>query len=69
MPALTGNLDNVDYKAHPIFGMMIPQTCPDVPSNMLNPDDTWKNQDQYNTTASLLAHKFEENYKQCSVLT
>ena len=67
--ALAGKLDHVKYKAHPAFGMMIPQTCPGVPSTMLNPADTWKSQDQYNKIAALLAHKFEENYKQCSVLT
>ena len=30
--ALSGQLDSVEYKQDPIFNLMIPKFCPDVPS-------------------------------------
>jgi phosphoenolpyruvate carboxykinase (ATP) len=35
--ALNGELDAVEYKYHARFGLAIPQTCPDVPDDILNP--------------------------------
>jgi phosphoenolpyruvate carboxykinase (ATP) len=37
--ALNGELDAVEYKYHG-FGLAIPQTCPDVPDDILNPSKT-----------------------------
>src|SRR5690606_37906676 len=35
--ALEGKLNNVQYEAHPVFGMLMPESCPGVPSEVLNP--------------------------------
>lgn len=60
--ALNDQLENVDYIQHPVFGLHIPQTCPNVPSEVLNPKDTWSDQDSYDTKASELAASFKKNF-------
>lgn len=61
--ALTGTLDNVGYRVHSIFGVSIPMTCPGVPSEVLSPRETWKNDEGYYTKANELADAFTENFK------
>ncbi len=61
--ALNGELDNVDYVQHPIFGVEMPTTCPNVPADILNPRNTWENKEAYDTKASGLAAKFVENFR------
>jgi phosphoenolpyruvate carboxykinase (ATP) len=62
--ALDGELDNVAYKIHPIFGLNVPQECPNVPSEVLNPKDTWADQAAYDKQAHQLARSFKENFDQ-----
>jgi phosphoenolpyruvate carboxykinase (ATP) len=62
--ALNGLLDNVSYQAHPVFGIMVPQTCPGVPEELLNPWNTWADQEAYYATAEMVAGKFRENYEE-----
>jgi phosphoenolpyruvate carboxykinase (ATP) len=62
--ALNGDLDDVAYWSHPVFGMMIPQSCPDVPRDILNPWNTWADQKEYGCTAEKLSQKFNENFAQ-----
>ncbi len=61
--ALEGGLKNVSFKKHPIFGLEMPTTCPNVPSEILNPKETWKNKKSYDIQASELAASFKENFK------
>jgi phosphoenolpyruvate carboxykinase (ATP) len=61
--ALSGNLDNVNYETHPIFGVNIPTQCPEVPSNLLNPRNTWANKNDYDKKASYLASLFNKNFE------
>lgn len=61
--ALNGELDGVGYEKHPIFGMEIPTSCPNVPAELLNPRDTWKDKKQYDLNAKSLANEFIENFK------
>ena len=61
--ALNGELDNVEYEAHPIFGMLMPKQCNDVPVNILNPKFTWTDRDAYDTTAKNLAQQFIKNFE------
>ena len=49
--ALDGQLDDVNYVKHPIFGLDVPQTCPNVPSEVLNPKETWSNAKAYDIQA------------------
>ena len=60
--ALNGELNNVEYKYNELFHVNVPQSCPNVPSEILNPEDTWANKEEYNNTAEKLASKFSDNY-------
>jgi phosphoenolpyruvate carboxykinase (ATP) len=60
--ALEGALDNVAYEAHPVFGMMMPANCPGVPSEILNPRNTWADKDAYDAMAKNLATQFIKNF-------
>ena len=61
--ALEGKLDQVSYRPHPVFGMMIPEQCPEVPSQLLSAESTWKDKDAYTTTANRLARYFIANFE------
>jgi phosphoenolpyruvate carboxykinase (ATP) len=60
--ALSGKLDNVPYEKDPIFGLKVPQACPDVPPEILNPRQTWLDKNAYNEKAKDLARRFHENF-------
>ncbi|MBM3416692.1 MAG: phosphoenolpyruvate carboxykinase (ATP) [Bacteroidetes bacterium] len=61
--ALEGKLDNVEYATHPVFGMAMPVTCPDVPSEVLNPRNTWADKNAYDEKAKYLAGLFTRNFE------
>ena len=61
--ALEGKLDNVEYQEHPIFGLAMPVECENVPSEVLNPRNTWKDKDAYDAKANKLADFFQNNFK------
>jgi phosphoenolpyruvate carboxykinase (ATP) len=44
------------------FGLAIPQTCPDVPDDILNPSKTWSDATLYDQKAVELAQKFKANF-------
>ena len=60
---LDGQLDNVEWKKDPIFQVYIPQSCPGVPSELLNPSNTWLDKKEYTITANKLVKRFAENVK------
>jgi phosphoenolpyruvate carboxykinase (ATP) len=61
--ALEGQLDKVAYETHEVFGLAMPTTCPDVPVEILNPRNTWKDKAAYDAKASELAGKFVDNFE------
>jgi phosphoenolpyruvate carboxykinase (ATP) len=64
--ALNGELDNVEYETHPIFGLQMPKSCPNVPSAVLNPRETWADKDAYDGKANDLAEEFIRNFEKYS---
>ncbi|MCI5057118.1 MAG: phosphoenolpyruvate carboxykinase (ATP) [Flavobacteriales bacterium] len=62
--ALNGDLNNVEYHNHPVFGLAMPKNCPNVPDEILNPKSTWENQTSYDNQASKLAEAFNNNFEQ-----
>ena len=60
--AMNGELDNVQYEAHPVFGVLTPQSCPNVPAEILNPRDTWTDKEAYDKKANELAQLFVKNF-------
>lgn len=61
--ALEGKLSNVEFKAHSIFGLQMPNECPDVPKDILYPKNTWIDKNAYDEKANILAEKFVNNFK------
>lgn len=55
------NKDN--YHIHSVFGVLQPRTCPNVPTSVLSPRQTWNNDEGYYKTAHKLANSFKENFK------
>jgi phosphoenolpyruvate carboxykinase (ATP) len=62
--ALAGDLDAVEKRAHPQFGVLVPTSCPGVPSEVLDPRSTWADPAAYDRTAADLVRRFEQNFKQ-----
>ncbi|XOV67855.1 MAG: phosphoenolpyruvate carboxykinase (ATP) [Fluviicola sp.] len=62
--AMNGKLDNVEYVTQPVFELAIPTTCEGVPSEILNPKDTWADKAAFDETANSLANKFVANFEQ-----
>lgn len=61
--ALEGKLDNAEFEAHSVFGMMMPKECPGVPAEVLNPRNTWANKEEYDAKAKDLAAQFIKNFE------
>ncbi len=61
--ALNGELVKVEYKTDAIFGFKVPTSCDGVPSNILNPSDSWASKEEYMTKYRQLARRFVENFK------
>jgi len=62
--ALNGDLDAVEFKPDPNFGLLVPTSCPGVPDEVLQPKSTWQDQSAYDTAAQDVAKRFETNFKQ-----
>ncbi|MBA4317208.1 MAG: phosphoenolpyruvate carboxykinase (ATP) [Flavobacterium sp.] len=60
--ALNGELNDVAYENHKVFGIAIPQSCPNVPSEILNPRNTWQDPNLYDKKAVELAQMFKANF-------
>lgn len=61
--ALEGKLDKAEYAFDPVFGFAVPQDCEGVPSEILNPRNTWTDKQAYDERASFLANLFKKNFE------
>ncbi len=61
--AMNGDLAEVDYIHDPVFHVMIPQSCPGVEAEILNPRDTWRDGNAYDKRAQKLAGEFAAHFK------
>jgi phosphoenolpyruvate carboxykinase (ATP) len=61
--AMNGELNNVEFEAHPTFGVLMPKSCPNVPSEILNPRETWADKEAYDKKANELAGLFVKNFE------
>ncbi len=59
---LTGVLAEATTKPDPVFGVNVPQSCPEVPANLLIPRSTWNDGAQYDARAKELAGLFTQNF-------
>jgi phosphoenolpyruvate carboxykinase (ATP) len=60
--ALNGSLARVETRPDPIFGILVPTSCPGVPDGVLWPRNTWQDKEAYDASARNLARRFQENF-------
>lgn len=62
--ALNGELEKAEFVTDPVFGVQVPTSCPGVPSEVLQPRNTWADKEAFDKQARDLATKFVENFAQ-----
>jgi phosphoenolpyruvate carboxykinase (ATP) len=60
----SGDLKDMPMNKDKYFNLQIPQRCPGVPEEVLEPQRTWQNQNEYDRQARALATRFQENFVQ-----
>jgi phosphoenolpyruvate carboxykinase (ATP) len=66
MAALTQELESIRFSQEEHFGLWIPETCPGVPGDILNPIRTWTDPEAYQRQVQNLVARFAENFAQFS---
>lgn len=61
--ALDGGLAGVPTTPDPVFGVHVPERCPGVPSEILQPRSAWKDPEAYDQQARRLAEMFQRNFE------
>ncbi len=59
---LNGELEKSEFELDPIFNVLVPKTCPNVPSEVLSPKQMWADKAEYEKTAKMLAALFQKNF-------
>ncbi|MBF2026411.1 MAG: phosphoenolpyruvate carboxykinase (ATP) [Oscillatoriales cyanobacterium C42_A2020_001] len=62
--ALNRQLEDVNYRPHPIFKILVPDTVSGVLSEILDPKRMWQDPAAYDLQAQKLAQQFIENFQQ-----
>src|SRR6056297_2728802 len=60
---LSGKLDNAETVQDDVFGVKIPKECPNVPSEILIPKNTWNDPSAYDEQAKKLGSLFNKNFE------
>jgi phosphoenolpyruvate carboxykinase (ATP) len=60
---LEDKLDKVKYRKDKLFGFEVPESCPDVPEDVLEPSNSWGNKEEYWKKYDALSARFIENFK------
>jgi len=60
---LEGKLESVEYITDPIFHFKVPKSCPEVPSQVLDPASSWPSREAYMKRYRSLASRFIDNFK------
>ena len=50
-----------------MFGLSVPTSCPEVPSELLQPRATWADKAAYDEKAKKVAQLFRDNFKKYEV--
>lgn len=61
--AMRGELNDAKFETHPVFGLDMPLSAPNVDAQMLNPRATWCDKNAYDAKAQTLADMFRDNFK------
>jgi phosphoenolpyruvate carboxykinase (ATP) len=65
--AVEGELTNQEFEIEPTFGFSIPEMCPGVPPQMLNPRNAWPDKTAYDKAAAELCQRFAQNFERFDV--
>ncbi|HXR11354.1 MAG TPA: phosphoenolpyruvate carboxykinase (ATP) [Gaiellaceae bacterium] len=60
--ALSGRLEDVEYRNDQVFGFRVPVDVPGVDSKLLDPRSTWGDPERYDAKAHELAAMFRDNF-------
>ncbi len=60
--ALNGDLEKAKCEENKLFHVMVPRSCPGVPSEMLDPRHTWSDKSAYDERAKKLAGEFSKHF-------
>ena len=60
---LDGSIEESEFEAIPVFGIQTPKELAGVPTEILNPRQTWENKSLYDATRDELAQMFIDNFK------
>ncbi len=61
--ALAGELDDVETRTEPVFGLAVPTAIEGVPDSVLHPRETWEDTSAYDAKARQLADMFADNFE------
>ncbi|WP_426349553.1 phosphoenolpyruvate carboxykinase (ATP) [Alloiococcus sp. CFN-8] len=61
--AVDGTLEEMGWRLHEGLDLLVPKSCPMVPEELLIPENTWKNKEDYFASMNSLKEKFQKNYK------
>lgn len=64
--ALNGDLDHAEFEVDPIFNVLVPKSCPDVPDEFLSQRRLWADEAEYEASAKDLAARFVKNFQKYS---
>jgi len=62
--ALNGSLRNAQFRTDKYFGFAVPTALEGVPSDILDPVNTWKDKAEFDKTARALVGMFQKNFEQ-----
>ena len=60
--ALRGVLGEVEYDEDPLFHIQVPRFCPHVPTEIVNPRNTWEDKGAFDDRARKLAADFSAHF-------
>jgi phosphoenolpyruvate carboxykinase (ATP) len=61
--ALSGSLDDVEFRTDEVFGFEVPTSVPGVEAALLDPRATWRDPEAYDAKARELAEMFRANFE------
>ena len=61
---LDGSIEKVNFSEENYFGLLVPKSLASVDTDILNPENMWKDKAQYEKVARNLSKMFRDNFKQ-----
>jgi phosphoenolpyruvate carboxykinase (ATP) len=66
--ALSGDLDDVPVAPDPVFRVLVPQRCPEVPPEVLDARGMWQDKAAYDRAARDLSARFNRNFEKFTMV-